>query len=170
MIKTIERFFRMDEATWLRHCNPWSVYTRMATLPLLIMAIVSRMWIGWWSLIPVILLLLWIWINPRAFPPPKRTDNWASKCVFGERVWLNRSEVPIPTQHHRMAILLSLVSGAGLPFLAWGLTALSLWPTILGATLVYAGKLWFLDRMVWLYEDMRETTPKYAEWLKRGDA
>lgn len=30
---------------------------------------------------------------------------------------------------------------------------------------VYAGKVWFLDRMVWLYEDMKEVTPEYSGWL-----
>ncbi|MHC4212843.1 MAG: DUF6653 family protein [Planctomycetota bacterium] len=27
------------------------------------------------------------------------------------------------------------------------------------------GKRWFLDRMVWLYEEMRETNPEYSKWL-----
>lgn len=31
------------------------------------------------------------------------------------------------------------------------------WPTLFGAALVYLGKLWFLDRMVWLCRDMRDT-------------
>ena len=31
--------------------------------------------------------------------------------------------------------------------------------------LIYLGKMWFLDRMVWLYEDMKDTTPEYRSWL-----
>ncbi|GAB4171198.1 MAG: hypothetical protein Fur0032_10390 [Terrimicrobiaceae bacterium] len=27
------------------------------------------------------------------------------------------------------------------------------WPTALGLILTYTGKLWFLDRMVWLYRE-----------------
>ena len=46
-----------------------------------------------------------------------------------------------------------------------GALANALWPTILGAVLIYAGKLWFCDRMVWLYEDMKETDPRYRSWL-----
>ncbi len=41
--------------------------------------------------------------------------------------------------------------GDGLePGLDWGLGV--------GTVLVYAGKVWFLDRMVWLYEDMKDST------------
>lgn len=35
-----------------------------------------------------------------------------------------------------------------------GVYLLESWPTILGTVMVYLGKLWFLDRMVWLWEDM----------------
>jgi hypothetical protein len=45
----------------------------------------------------------------------------------------------------------------------WG--ALAIWPTLLGATVVYLSKLWFIDRMVWLYEDMKNVEPEYRSWL-----
>ena len=32
----IARLFAMDEATWARHANPWSVWTRFTALPLLL--------------------------------------------------------------------------------------------------------------------------------------
>jgi len=35
----------------------------------------------------------------------------------------------------------------------------------LGLPVTYMGKSWFLDRMVWLYEDMKETHPEYRKWL-----
>lgn len=38
----------------------------------------------------------------------------------------------------------------------WGLAFLDPWPTILGAALMFLGKLWFVDRMVWLYEDLKD--------------
>ena len=41
---------------------------------------------------------------------------------------------------------------------------LSVWPAILGIALAYLGKSWYLDRMVWLYEDMKHL-PEYGEWL-----
>ena len=37
---------------------------------------------------------------------------------------------------------------------------------LLGAAVSYAGKLWFCDRMVWLYEDMKDRDPQYRSWLR----
>jgi hypothetical protein len=37
-----------------------------------------------------------------------------------------------------------------MPILIWGIYTLALWPTLLGLLVTYTGKLWFLDRMVWL--------------------
>jgi hypothetical protein len=60
---------------------------------------------------------------------------------------------------------LNIVSGLGVPFIIWGLVKLALWPVLFGSALVYLGKLWFLDRMVWLYEDMKDADPQYRSWL-----
>ena len=81
--RTIAQLFRMDDATWLRHANPWSGILRNTALPLLIMAFWSRLWLGWWAVIPVVLALLWTWYNPRIFPAPQSLDHWMSKAVTG---------------------------------------------------------------------------------------
>jgi hypothetical protein len=160
----IASIFQMDDNTWERHANPWSVWSRTTVLPVLILAAWSRVWIGWWALAPGVIALLWTWLNPRLFGKPPSLDSWASKCVLGERIWVNRDEVPVP-EHHRLApTVLNVVSGTGMLFVIWGAVQLSIWPTLFGATLVYAGKLWFLDRMVWLYEDMKDATPEYKAW------
>jgi hypothetical protein len=52
-----------------------------------------------------------------------------------------------------------------MPFLAWGLYDLDVWPMLVGFLLAFFGKLWFADRMVWLYEDMKDATPEYRSWL-----
>ena len=85
-------------------------------------------------------------------------------AVLGERVWLNRNEVPVPSYHRTVPNLLSGLAFLGLPFLVWGLTNLEVWPTLFGILLTYAGKVWFLDRMVWLFRDMKDTKPEYANW------
>ena len=68
-----------------------------------------------------------------------------------------------------MPRILSGVSGLGLPFIIWGLWRLEMWPTLVGCILVYAGKLWFLDRMVWIYQDMKDKDPEYASWLYKSN-
>ncbi len=162
----LESLMVMDDATWARHASPWSVWTRVPVLPLLALAVWSRLWLGWWCLVPVGLLVVWTLYNPRAFPPPACTDNWASKATFGERVWLNRKAVPIPPHHARAAHMLSALSGVGLLPMVYGLVMFEPYAAGLGVVWVVMAKLWFLDRMVWLYDDMREANNNYAVWLR----
>jgi hypothetical protein len=153
------QLFAMDEASWARHANPWSVWTRVAILPLLALAVWSRVCIGWWVLALVGLLVVWTWVNPRAFPPPSSLDSWAAKGVLGERVWLARREVPLPPRHRRMPLVLGGLAALGTVPLAYGLAVLDPWATLLGLAVCLLGKLWFVDRMVWLYEDTRRDGP-----------
>ncbi|MFT6715511.1 MAG: hypothetical protein ACJA0Q_000138 [Saprospiraceae bacterium] len=157
-------FFSMTDKTWERHSNPWSVWTRMITLPFLVLTIWSRIWIDWYAWVILGLLVMWLVFNPKAFARPKSTKNWASKAVLGERVWLNRKKIGIPKDHAFMATLLNTLNGLGLPFLIYGLYNFDFWPTVLGTIIIYAGKMWFLDRMVWLFEDMKDKDDKYASW------
>ncbi len=157
--------FRMTDEVWARHANPWSVWTRYAALPLLVLTIWSRVWLGAWSWAPIAVVVLWIWINPRVFPRPESTDNWASRAVLGERVWLQRKAVPVPVHHRHAPNVLSLFSLLGLVATIYGLVELRIWPAALGTLLVILAKSWFLDRMVWLYADMQEATPEYRSWL-----
>lgn len=159
-----ERLMGMTDDVWGRHANPWSVWSRVIILPLLTLAIWSRVWIGWWAILPIILLMVWIWINPRVFKRPKSTDNWSSKAVLGERVWLKRQSTPIPKHHDRAARILSYIPMAGLVPYVHGLIVQSPWEATVGLVLIVIGKLWFLDRMVWLYDDMKDERSEYAEW------
>ena len=163
----IAKAFRMTDEVWARHANPWSVYTRIPSLIPLVLAVWSRVWIGWWALAPVGAVVLWIWLNPRLFPPPRSTDNWASKGVLGERVWLERRRLDLPRHHRVFPSLLAGLSAAGLPFLVWGLWRLEVWPTVVGTILVMGCKLWFVDRMVWLFEEMKDADPRFRRWLDR---
>jgi len=161
----IANLYRMDEKARRRHSNPWSGYTRFSMIPLIGLAFWSRVWLGWWALVPIIIVLSWAWFNPRIFPEPKGTNNWASKAVLGEWVWMNRKKVSVPKHHLFMPNILSATSAIGaIPFI-WGLVVLEIWPTVLGGIVIIIGKLWFADRMVWLYEDMKDATPEYRSWL-----
>lgn len=93
---------------------------------------------------------------------PCRLQQLASKCVLSERVWLNRDKVSIPANHLRVPHLLSGVAAIGALLVIVGVILLHPFMTLLGAAFVYGGKLWFLDRMVWLYEDMKHH-PAYSD-------
>jgi hypothetical protein len=143
-----------SEDAWRRHANPWSVYTRIPIPVLLVAAIWSRAWIGWWSLVPIVLCMVWALANPRVFPPPSTLDHWASRSVMGETVWAQRKTTPVPWRHRAAPFVLGFVSAAGLPFMVWGLIVLDPWMTLFGLAVQMAGKLWFLDRITLLYDDV----------------
>ena len=166
MDRGIARLFHMTEDAWARHANPWSVWTRVVSLPPLLAAIWSHSWLGWWAILPIGTMLLWLWLNPRAFPPPAHTDNWASKATLGERVWLARAGLPIPAHHQRTALLLSALSGAAFVAAVIGATRNDLALTVGAGSLSWIAKMWFADRMVWLYEDMKDASPRYRSWLR----
>ncbi|MFC1236326.1 DUF6653 family protein [Vibrio sp. F74] len=37
---------KMDDDSWAKHSNPWSVYTRFTLLPLISISFYSQHWIG----------------------------------------------------------------------------------------------------------------------------
>jgi hypothetical protein len=167
--RTIANLFRMDDETWLRHANPLSVILRNTALPLLIVAFWSRVWLGWWAVIPVALVVIWIWFNPRIFSAPQSLDHWTSRGVLGERVWLNRDAVPVPVHHRIVPNILSAVSAGGMLFVVGGVFVLDPWLTLTGTVTVFLGKLWFIDRMVWLWNDMQDAAPEYRSWVVQSD-
>ena len=157
---------QMDEAVWSRHASPWSVWTRFTVIPLFTVAAWSRVWLGWSALAPVAAVVLWAWWNPRAFPPPSSTNNWASKGTFGERVFIERRNVDVPPHHMRAAHVLTALTALGALLWLYGLVVLNAWATLAGMLATMLSKAWFIDRMVWIYEDFKDRDPKYAAWLR----
>ena len=161
----LARLFGLEGETWMRHANPLSVWTRFTVLPLLVVAIWSRDWIGWWSLVPIALAVVWMIVNPRLFPPPRSTRSWASKGVFGERVWAEGDRESFPAQFRSR--VLAVAQGyqvLGMLPLVYGLVALDPIVAACGVAIVQGGKLWYIDRMVLLFEDVKSRRPEYAAW------
>jgi hypothetical protein len=123
-----------DEA-WRRHANPWSVYTHFAAIPAGILAIWSRTWFGWWALVPLGLVIVWLWLNPHVSPAVREPRSWAARGIYGERLWLNEPE-SVPPDCRSLLHWLIIPGVAGILLLVWGLVQLELWPTIFGTTLV----------------------------------
>jgi hypothetical protein len=126
---------RAEGRAWMRHSNPVSVWTRFAVLPLLALAIWSRDWSGWWSLIPIALSLVWMVVNPLFFHEPNSTKNWASKSVFGERIWTEGDRATFPPE------FLSKVSGVTIGFQTVGLVILVYGLVALDAVAAVSGSL-----------------------------
>ena len=164
MFQFAERMMTMDDATWARHANPLSGYSRFIAGPALFLALWSPYWIGWWSVLPITAAALWTWANPRLFPPPKRTDSWATRVVLGERAFLARKTVPIPVEHARIAFIATGVSVAFMALCVLGFVRADFWLAFTGFHAAILGKLWFCDRMVWLWNDMRDAHENYRRW------
>lgn len=161
----IARLFGLQGDKWLRHANALSVWTRFSVLSIIALAIWSRDWIGWWSLIPLVLALTWMMVNPLLFPPPASTRNWASRSVLGERVWSERNGVDIPEEFRSSAPtnVANALAAVGLLILAYGLVRLDVATTVAGILVTNVGKLWYLDRMALLFAAVRHR-PEFAEW------
>ncbi len=166
ILRWTERAMSMNDETWRRHSNPWSVYTRFTTLPLISLAFYSREWLEGYSGLLIATSLLWVWINPRLFKAPEKTSNWASMGTFGERIYLNRENENIPIHHLKACQVLQVLSAMGLPFFIYGIYSLEIWILILGNLWIMVFKAWFVDRMVWLYIDMKDSNLLYQSWFK----
>jgi len=81
----IARVFNLTEENWLRHANPWSVWTRYSVLPLIVFTFWTRIWIGWWCVLPVAVSLAWMFLNPVLFPKPQSTNIGPLKRYLASR-------------------------------------------------------------------------------------
>ena len=161
----VAKLFGLEGDKWMRHANPWSVGTRFAVLPMLALSVWSRDWIGWWSLIPISLSVVFMIVNPLLFPPPRSTRNWASKGVFGEHVYADRTKVEIPPQYRSpVPVVANVISAVGMSTLVYGLVVLNPVAVVAALVIQQTAKSWYIDRMVLLYEDMKARDPEYARW------
>ena len=161
----VAKLFGLEGEKWMRHANPWSVGTRFAVLPLLALSVWSRDWIGWWCLVPVVLTVVFLMVNPLLFGEPRSTRNWASRGVFGERVWSERTSVATPAQFTTAVLNVTYaIQLIGAAVLAYGLVRLEVVDTVAGLVILQTAKAWFIDRQVLLFEDMKTRHPEYARW------
>jgi hypothetical protein len=163
--RRVAKLFGLEGESWIRHANPLSVWTRFAVLPLIAVSIWSRAWIGWWSLVPIALSLVFMMVNPLLFPEPRSTRHWVSKAVFGERVWADRTKVEVPRQFtSRVPYVTYALQVVGIAVLAYGLVRLDALAAVAGVVIAQTAKAWYLDRMVLLFEDMKTRHAEYAAW------
>lgn len=159
-LQQVASAFRLDDEGWNRHANPWSGWTRFITcLPLLAAAIWSRRWLDWWSLLPIGLALIWIVVNPRVFSPVRDDDAWITRGVFGERLYVETPRGDLPARHRTLPAVLNGAAALGVVPLTVGLVTYDLWALTLGIALTIGGKLWYIDRMTWIYLDLTTADP-----------
>lgn len=161
-----EQLMAMSNATWARHANPRSVYSRIAGSVFIFFALWSLHWIGKFSGIPIAFAIAWIWLNPRLFSPPATAQSWAARGVLGERAFINRKRIPIPEEHRQVALIATAIAVLFLLIAIYGLAAQNFWAAFAGWYASVLAKLWFVDRMAWLWDVMKDQSPVYAAWSR----
>jgi uncharacterized protein DUF6653 len=120
----------------------------------MILAIWSRVWLGWWCLAPIVAVIAWLWLNPHVFAPVETPTSWAAKGIYGEQFWL-KERGRIPADLGAVLRLLIVVAALGFAILAFGLIRLMIWPTLFGASLIVLSQLWRIERFGLLFEEQR---------------
>ena len=133
--------------TWKKHSNPWSGWTRVAATPFLYHALWLR---NPYYLVAVTIFLA---INPRLFSAPKKTTNWMSKGVIGEKIYTS-ALITKDFISTTLCILMALSSS----ILIYAVWTHDLLLSVLLFVLSMTFKFWYLDRMVFLYEESRGRT------------
>ena len=139
-MNTITKWF------WEQHSNPWSVITRFLAFFFLIPAV-------WYHHLYVVggLVLILI-ISTLLFPKPKSTDNWLTKSVLGEQMWLAKDTFNI------VHIVIGIVAYIILLIAAFNhLVAL----TIIFFVGIFGWKILFIYRMVHYYEEHSDKESGY---------
>ena len=150
---TVPKLFGLQGDAWMRHANPASVWTRFAVLPALAFAVWSRTWLGWLCLVPIVVAVAWMVVNPRFFPPPRATRNWASAGVLGERAWTEGDRATFPKEYASSAVpgVAQWLQVAGLALSTYGLVVFDPTATVAGVVVAQVAKLWYIDRVALLY-------------------
>ena len=130
----------MKEQTWERHSNPWSVWTRVLTNPLVYLPVWNRSWRR------AVAAGSWFLLNPRLFSPPQNDSSWATRSVLGEQIWTRKLRVDLPMSISILSALFFLMA-------LYSAYVRRLWRLMSFGGLALGFKLWFLKRMVTYYNE-----------------
>jgi hypothetical protein len=110
-------------------------------------------------------LVVWLFVNPLFFDVPASTRSWASRSVFGERIWSERDRNDLPpafrSQVPKVAQVIQTLAAIQL---VYGLVVFDAVATVSGVVFMQAAKCWYLDRMVLLFEAVKQNDPEVAAW------
>jgi hypothetical protein len=78
----MEDWRKIKRATFARHSNPWSAWTRWASAPLVLVPVWRR------SRRDGVLVGVWMAVNPVVFGRPAHERAWATRAILGEEQWI----------------------------------------------------------------------------------
>jgi len=131
-----------SEKIWRRHTNPLSGWTRVVAFFLIPIPIWYQSWYY------LIILLVFFAINPLLFPEPKSKNNWMSKSILGEELWTKKGVI-----QKDFSTVLNLFNGLFFFIMLYAAFNNFLEIAVFSTILSSVFKLWYLDRMVFYYEN-----------------
>lgn len=141
---------RLADWVWERHANPWSGWSRVVTLPILMYGIYAR------KPRVVAAVLVFTVVNPVLFAPPDDDEAWMTQVVLGERLYYRHRDGRRPID------LLNYVNG---PVTAYAVVAAyrrQALRTALFTALSMATKVLFVGYVARYYREHREEYPEDA--------
>ena len=139
---------RLTNGIWHRHANPLSGWSRVLTLPVLMVGIYTRR--------PrlVAAALGFTVLNPVLFRPPANADAWMTRVVLGERMYYRHREGRQPVD------LLNYVNGPITAYAVYAAYKRDAVKTILFTALSMATKFLFVGYVAEYYRQHRDHFPE----------
>lgn len=140
-------------------------YVRIAGPSVVTAILWSHLWIGYVaSIVLVLIAILGFAALSRVGARLSRGSGWATEVSFGERIWLNRLQTPVPQDINVALTTLYLAFLTGtLVAMTGGLTAS---PILTGTGLIvsYAAMTVHFHKLRLLYRAMKDKNPLYRFW------
>ncbi|WP_208321895.1 DUF6653 family protein [Paramicrobacterium chengjingii] len=73
---------QVRRAVFARHSHPLSAWSRLATMPLVLVPFWTRTWSH------AVFIAVWFLVNPVMFGRPRSTRSFASRAMLGEEIWM----------------------------------------------------------------------------------
>jgi len=145
--------------------SPLTVLAKTAAPALLTAILWLQGWIGTTASITVAILALAALIAlPRLQAASSGQENWAAKICFGERIFLNRLLIPIPSTLGARITTLYLVFWAGLIIALMGGVSASVLLSVTGLVVAYSAQLVYFQKLIELFRQMNDKVPLYRFW------
>jgi uncharacterized protein DUF6653 len=142
-----------------------ATYAKIVSPALITFALWSHLWVGTAASVAMALIAVSAIVAiSRKSGQTQKSRSWAVRVSFGERIWLNRLHIPIPSELNAKLTVLYLAFWTGtLVALSGGFTA-SVILTATGLIVAYSAMTVYFQKLVQLYRTMKEKEPLYRFW------
>lgn len=130
----------------------------------------SKLWLGGVASVLLCLTsLVLLLFAPRLLEGFGKRINWARNVGFGEKIWLNRLQVPVPKDINYRLTVLYLVFWTGVLVALWGGVATLPVLSASGLLVAYTAQVVCFRKLIQLYVLMKDKIPLYRFWATTAE-